>query len=447
MSADGSNNGGGTPTDPMQVLLRRVERERLARKRAEELLERKSAELYQANQQLQTQAARLEMTVKERTHALEQAMTSMNAAMRAKGEFLAVVSHEIRTPMNGVLGMAQLLQMTMLDEEQRRYVGVIQTSGETLLAIINDILDVSKLEAGKFKLQSRPFEPRTVVREVGDLLKAHAQSKRLYLDVEVAPEVPQWLQGDGIRMTQVLTNLVGNALKFTHHGGVTVSLRMDQSGGVLECSVRDTGIGIPPDKVDTLFQRFSQVDSSISRRYGGTGLGLVICKHLVEAMGGEIDVRSKMHDGSIFTVRVPAVVAQPAASPEGASAPETRRRDLRILLVEDNNVNQLLAMTMLNKMGYQGDLAVDGAEALERIKAVDYDVVLMDMQMPRMDGLTAARSIRQMPLRRQPRIVALTANAMEADREVCLAAGMNDFLAKPFKAAELQEKLEATAGA
>jgi len=444
MSQPGGN--GAPPADPVQVLLRRVERERLARKRAEELLERKSTELFEANQQLQTQTARLELTVRERTQALEQALTSMNTAMRAKSEFLAVVSHEIRTPMNGVLGMAQLLQMTTLNEEQRRYVDVIQTSGETLLAIINDILDMSKLEAGKFKLQSRPFEPRVVAREVSDLLKAQAQSKRLYLDVEIESEVPRWLQGDGLRMTQILTNLVGNALKFTHHGGVTIDLRMTDGGSILECSVRDTGIGIPPDKVNSLFQRFSQVDSSINRRYGGTGLGLAICKHLVEAMGGTIAVRSKMHDGSVFTVRLPAVPAQDEGAAQAPLA-AARRSDLRILLVEDNSVNQMLAMAMLSKMGYQGDLAVDGAEALERVKAVDYDVVLMDMQMPRMDGLTATRAIRQLPLPRQPRIVALTANAMDADRDICIAAGMDDFLAKPFKAGELQEKLESASPA
>jgi signal transduction histidine kinase/CheY-like chemotaxis protein len=430
----------------MEILLRRVERERQARKQAEQLLEHKSQELYEANQQLQAQAARLELTVLERTRALEEALSAMQDALRAKGEFLAVVSHEIRTPMNGVLGMAQLLQMTELTEEQRRYVETIQTSGETLLAIINDILDMSKLDSGKVRLDVRPLQPRMIVREVVDLLGPQAQGKGLYLDTEVGGEVPAWIYGDATRIKQVITNLVGNALKFTHHGGVRIAMKLVQEGKVLECQVQDSGIGIPPDKVDKLFERFSQVDSSISRRYGGTGLGLVICKHLVEAMGGDIGAQSKQHKGSTFTFRIP-VSAAPAPAPAAAAqgpAPKPPT-GLRILLVEDNAVNQMLAMGMLQKLGCAADLARDGEEALEKVRRVDYDLVLMDMQMPKMDGLTATRAIRAMPLRTQPQIVALTANAMESDRDLCLGAGMNDFLAKPFKASELQEKIVAAA--
>jgi CheY-like chemotaxis protein len=357
-----------------------------------------------------------------------------------------VVSHEIRTPMNGVLGMAQLLQTTALSEEQKRYVETIQTSGETLVTIINDILDMSKLDSGNVRLDARPLELRAVVKEVIDLLAEQARRKGLYLDLEIASEVPAWIKGDATRLKQIITNLVGNALKFTHHGGVRVGMRTIQQGQVLECQVQDTGIGIPPDRVDRLFEKFSQVDSSITRRYGGTGLGLVICKRLVEGMGGQISVESKQHEGSTFAFLVPFTPADPPKqhSP-GAPAARSHSTKRKVLLVEDNAVNQMLALGMLQKLGTHADLAVDGAEALELVREGNYDVILMDMQMPRMDGLTATRAIRAMPGIRQPRIVALTANAMDSDRSACLAAGMDDFLSKPFKMGELEDKLAAAA--
>ncbi len=427
----------------MEILLRRVERERQARKQAEQLLERKSLELYESNQRLQAQAAKLEIAVQERTRALEDAAARMQEALRTKGEFLAVVSHEIRTPMNGVLGMAQLLQMTDLTEEQQRYVETIQTSGETLLTIINDILDVSKLDAGSVRLDSRPVELRAVVKEVVDLLSTQAQKKSLYLDMEIGADVPAWIRGDATRLKQILTNLVGNALKFTHAGGVRIGMSTLQQGQVLQCQVQDTGIGIPPDKVDRLFEKFSQIDSSITRRYGGTGLGLVICKRLVEGMGGQIRATSKQREGSTFTFVIPLVPADEPGKQAKAAQTALKATNLKILLVEDNAVNQMLALGMLQKLGLNADLATDGAEAAERVRDTSYDLILMDMQMPRMDGLTATRAIRSMPDIRQPRIVALTANAMESDRDACLAAGMDDFLSKPFKAAELQDKLVA----
>ncbi len=444
-AARAARNAAAPASEEMEILLRRVERERQARKQAEQLLERKSLELYESNQRLQAQAAKLELTVQERTRALEEAAGRMQDALRTKGEFLAVVSHEIRTPMNGVLGMAQLLQMTDLTDEQKRYVETIQTSGETLLTIINDILDLSKLDAGSVHLDARPVDLRAVAKEVADLLGAQAQKKNLYLDVEIGADIPAWIKGDATRLKQILTNLVGNAIKFTHAGGVRIAMRTLPQGPSLECQVQDTGIGIPPDKVDRLFEKFSQVDSSITRRYGGTGLGLVICKRLVEGMGGQIRAESKQREGSTFTFVIPLTATDPPgqAVPQGRAAPPTAK--LKILLVEDNAVNQMLALGMLQKLGLNADLATDGAEAVERVRETSYDLILMDMQMPRMDGLTATRAIRAMSDLRQPRIVALTANAMESDREACLAAGMDDFLSKPFKAAELQEKLVAPA--
>jgi signal transduction histidine kinase len=432
----------------MEILLRRVERERRARKQAEQLLENKSMELYEANQRLQAHAAELERVVHERTRALEQALTVVEESLRAKGEFLAVISHEIRTPMNGVLGMAQLLLMTQLTEEQQGYAETIRSSGEILLALINDILDLSKMESGKVTLDARPVNVRAVVNEVTQLLSGQAQEKKLALRSLVAPEVPAWFRGDATRLKQIFLNLVGNAIKFTHKGSVRVEVVTMDNAGWLECRVKDTGIGIPPDRVGRLFEKFSQVDSSITRRYGGTGLGLAICKRLVEGMGGNITVESKHYQGTTFTFRIPAI---PSEAPREVRPPPQAgpRRVLqaRILLVEDNPVNQMLAMSMLQKLGASADLAKDGAEAVEKATAGAYDLILMDLQMPRMDGLTATRAIRATGGIRQPRIVALTANAMDSDREACVAAGMDDFLSKPFQASELQEKLDAVAAA
>jgi len=438
-------SGTQTPaSNEMEILLRRVERERQARKEAEQLLEHKALELYQANQTLQAQAAKLEIDLEERTRALDEALAFMQNSSRAEGEFLAVVSHEIRTPMNGVLGMAQLLQMTELTEEQRRYVETIQSSGETLLTIINDILDVSKLDAGKVTLAARPVDLRSVVAEVIDLLKPQAQHKGLYLDTEIDNSVPAWIVGDATRLKQVLTNLVGNAVKFTHHGGVQVFGRILPDAAMLECKVVDSGIGITADKTPRLFKKFSQVDSSINRRYGGTGLGLVITKRLVEGMGGTISVESKQRQGSTFTFCLPVAVSQAPGEATGpTAAPGPLPSELRILLVEDNAVNQMLALGVLQKLGCRADLAHDGEEAIAMTRASRYDVVLMDMQMPKMDGVSATRAIRAMENVHQPYIIALTANAMESDRQLCLSAGMNDFLAKPFKTAELREKMAA----
>jgi signal transduction histidine kinase len=441
-----ARSASAAPNPEMEILLRRVERERQARKQAEQLLEHKSRELYEANHHLQGQTARLELAVQERTRAVEDALTKMQDALRAKNEFLAVVSHEIRTPMNGVLGTAQLLQMTEMTEEQRRYVEAIQSSGETLLALINDILDLSKLDSGKVYLDARPLQLRALVKEVVELLRAQAQKKDLYLDTEIAADVPEWMTGDAHRIKQIFTNLVGNAIKFTQHGGVRVAAQLQQNGQVLVGQVQDTGIGIPPDRIERLFEKFSQVDSSITRRNGGTGLGLAICKKLVEGMGGVIGVESKRHQGSTFTFRIPCTPAEPPPEKrQPADAGLKTAAGLRILLVEDNAVNQMLALDAA-EAGCQADLAENGEEAVEKIGA-GYDLVLMDMQMPKMDGITATRAIRQMQLARQPYIVALTANAMESDRQQCLAAGMNDFLAKPFKAVELQEKLGDAAAA
>jgi signal transduction histidine kinase/ActR/RegA family two-component response regulator len=444
-AARAAASGPQAPAADVEILLRRVERERRARKQAEQLLEQKSRELYDANQHLQAHTAKLELAITERTRALEQAMAQMEDALRAKGEFLAVVSHEIRTPLNGMLGMAQLLTMTPLSEEQRGYAETIQTSGEMLLALINDILDVSKLESGKLSLDQRPVSVREVVGDVLQMLDPQAQAKGLNLKADIAEDVLPWFKGDAMRLKQVLVNLVGNAVKFTLRGGVGIVVRMQQQDGPwLQCQVRDTGIGIPADRIGKLFQAFSQVDSSVTRRYAGTGLGLVICKRLIEGMGGTIAVQSERAQGSTFTFRIPVAPSPPPADVATAASPSAgAARALRVLVVEDNQVNQALALGMLKKLGVPADLACDGEEACNLVRHGAYDLVLMDMQMPRMDGVTATQAIRSMREIHQPHIVAVTANAMDVDRQACLDAGMNDFLPKPFKVAELEEKLEA----
>ena len=377
----------------------------------------------------------------------EQEKIKAEAASQSRTNFLANMSHEIRTPMNGVIGTAELLTESGLTQHQLKLVKTIQFSGNAMMDILNDILDYSKIDANQLIIEERDFSLKDLIRSVGNLFEHEISAKGLNYELQIDPSVPDWIKGDSTRIRQILLNLINNAIKFTQKGGI--SLHCDavrkHDGYTLNFIVEDSGIGIPPDKLDTIFEVFTQADASTTRNFGGTGLGLSICKKLTHLMGGDIQVQSAPQKGSrfCFSIQVlPAIsVSKPLAPSEQTQAIHNIEGKL-ILLAEDNIVNQEIATAIFTSLGAEVDVAENGQEAIDSIQTKSYDFVLMDCQMPVIDGYEATQQIRSLPIV-QPIIIAMTANAMSGDKEKCLVAGMNDYISKPITKRKVLKALQA----
>ncbi|MEQ3696158.1 MAG: response regulator [Pseudomonadales bacterium] len=417
---------------------RRVQRERAARKEAEKLLEEKALALYNTLQEVEQINQDLDQKVQQKTLEAVSAKEAAERASKAKSEFLATMSHEIRTPLNAIIGFIQLLEQAKLGEREQNFLDNMSTASQGLLALINDLLDISKIEAGKLSLESIAFPLNKTFEVIIHLYAAKADEMGNKLHFNSVFSDNLMVLGDPYRLSQIIKNFISNSVKFTKVGHVTLSLdgQVSEDQLALSIKVTDTGIGITKAQQKSLFDKFSQADSSTTREYGGTGLGLAICAQLATLMGANIQVESEEGLGSTFTIGLNLPVDHSHYEADTSLLSDTSLEGLHILLAEDNPVNQLLAVSLLEDNGATVDVADDGLEAVEMCTDDDvYDVILMDVQMPNMDGLSASRSLRDTGITLP--IIALTANATPEDRQKCIAAGMTEFMTKPFNVNEL----------
>jgi len=407
----------------------------------------------ESNDELEAKVQRRTNTLERLNAELDIARQRAEAANHAKSEFVANISHELRTPMNGILGMTELVLDSDLPKEQYEHIKIVYDSGKLLLNIINELLDVFKLEAGKITIESLPFNLCQTVNDAMLLMQVKAKEKDLYLRVEKQGVIPTYLLGDKNRIRQILLNLIGNAIKFTSKGGISIQIIHEKSienNAIISLHIKDTGIGIPDEDMQRLFGKFNQLDSSTSRKYGGTGLGLYICQQLSLLMNSQIKVSSIVNKGSCFSFQLSLPITQaPVIKEEDdvemvSNLVQTEKQQLTILLVEDNRTNQKVAQIMLNKAGYAVDIANNGEEALELIEQKDFHLVLMDLQMPILDGYMTTQRIREQELTSQHHltIIAMTADALPGSLEKCLAVGMDDFVTKPIAQKKLNQLLD-----